>query len=244
MIQDAATDTQGEGEPVTIKMDHSCESLGLETGWVAFSNGTSVQHDLVIGADGIGVGEPRPRTHEEPTDHALVVCSSVARDRTRPQESHFIVYSLRDQNFRCPSTRATGDGSQRYPRVLGTRATQDRLLGLSRREHPIFLSLLPAVECRSQRRHRVLARRRNLRTSPATIPKPRPQAPHSSHSLHRYQTLASFRAFPICDLAAGPHMHHGRCRPPHAARSEPRRVSGNRGRSRIGRHLFESVYVY
>lgn len=62
MIQDAATAAHGEGEPVTIKMDQSCESLDLETGCIAFSNGTSVQHDLVIGADGIGVSELRQQT--------------------------------------------------------------------------------------------------------------------------------------------------------------------------------------
>ena len=54
MLHDTAIDTQGKGEPVTIKMGCTCELVDLETGLITFANGTSVQHDLIIGADGIG----------------------------------------------------------------------------------------------------------------------------------------------------------------------------------------------
>ncbi|PKY04558.1 FAD/NAD(P)-binding domain-containing protein [Aspergillus campestris IBT 28561] len=44
----------GEGKPATLKLDHSCKTLDLEKGSITFRNETTVQHDIIIGADGIG----------------------------------------------------------------------------------------------------------------------------------------------------------------------------------------------
>ncbi|KAF9076582.1 salicylate hydroxylase [Rhodocollybia butyracea] len=49
----AATSFNGKGTPCTLKIDHICESVNAEVGIVGFSNGQSVQADLIIGADGI-----------------------------------------------------------------------------------------------------------------------------------------------------------------------------------------------
>lgn len=54
MLMEAATGP-GAGEPAKLLHNHSCQSMDSERGIISFSNGVSVRHDLVIGADGIGV---------------------------------------------------------------------------------------------------------------------------------------------------------------------------------------------
>ncbi|KAF4218734.1 hypothetical protein CNMCM6457_003640 [Aspergillus fumigatiaffinis] len=53
MLWIAAT-SQGDGEPAVVKMGHTCDFVNVETGQITFSNGITIQHDLVVGADGIG----------------------------------------------------------------------------------------------------------------------------------------------------------------------------------------------
>lgn len=55
MLMKSATGP-GEGEPAKLVLNHACESVDHETGTIVFKNKVTVQHDLIIGADGIGVG--------------------------------------------------------------------------------------------------------------------------------------------------------------------------------------------
>ncbi|EXJ79524.1 salicylate hydroxylase [Capronia epimyces CBS 606.96] len=50
MLKDTALQLEGEGTPAKLL----CQSIDLETGVITFVNGSSAQHDLIIGADGIG----------------------------------------------------------------------------------------------------------------------------------------------------------------------------------------------
>lgn len=54
MLMESATGA-GEGEPAVLKLNHACESIDHETGTISFENQITAQHDLVVGADGIGV---------------------------------------------------------------------------------------------------------------------------------------------------------------------------------------------
>ncbi|KAJ5297331.1 hypothetical protein PENANT_c005G05816 [Penicillium antarcticum] len=53
MLKDAALD-EGEGTPATLKVNHRCRDIDMETGKIIFEHGEKAQHDLIIGADGIG----------------------------------------------------------------------------------------------------------------------------------------------------------------------------------------------
>ncbi|KAJ5783263.1 hypothetical protein N7457_005037 [Penicillium paradoxum] len=53
MLNDAALG-EGEGIPVTLKVNHRCRDIDLTTSTIVFENGQVVCHDLIIGADGIG----------------------------------------------------------------------------------------------------------------------------------------------------------------------------------------------
>jgi len=55
MLMDSATGEAGEGIPATLKVDHKCSAIDLDTGLITFENGIQAKHDLIIGADGIGV---------------------------------------------------------------------------------------------------------------------------------------------------------------------------------------------
>lgn len=54
MLMTSATG-QGKGIPAVLKVNHACESVEHETGTIKFKNGVVAQHDLIVGADGIGV---------------------------------------------------------------------------------------------------------------------------------------------------------------------------------------------
>ncbi|TLD08307.1 uncharacterized protein PgNI_07153 [Pyricularia grisea] len=54
MLKSCAFDEAGEGPVPVLKVNHACITINTETGTIAFSNGTTATHDLVIGADGIG----------------------------------------------------------------------------------------------------------------------------------------------------------------------------------------------
>lgn len=55
MLMTSATGP-GEGEPAKLVLNHAYESVDHETGTITFKNGVTAQHDLIVGADGIGVG--------------------------------------------------------------------------------------------------------------------------------------------------------------------------------------------
>ncbi|KIW97221.1 uncharacterized protein Z519_02613 [Cladophialophora bantiana CBS 173.52] len=54
MLKDTALQQEGDGIPAQLRVNHQCENINLQTGVISFKNGVSVQHDLIIGADGIG----------------------------------------------------------------------------------------------------------------------------------------------------------------------------------------------
>lgn len=54
MLLECATQEAGIGYPSKLIVNHKCQEIELENGTVIFENGVRVQHDAVIGADGIG----------------------------------------------------------------------------------------------------------------------------------------------------------------------------------------------
>lgn len=54
MLKDSALGEEGKGEPAKLYVHHKCKDLDLNAGRIEFENGKTVQHDLIIGADGIG----------------------------------------------------------------------------------------------------------------------------------------------------------------------------------------------
>ncbi|GMF72362.1 unnamed protein product [Aspergillus oryzae] len=54
MLKDCALQEDGEGTPAKLQVNHACKDIDLSTGVITFTNGVQAQHDLIIGADGIG----------------------------------------------------------------------------------------------------------------------------------------------------------------------------------------------
>lgn len=54
MLKDSALGEEGKGESAKLYVHHKCKDLDLNAGRIEFENGKTVQHDLIIGADGIG----------------------------------------------------------------------------------------------------------------------------------------------------------------------------------------------
>lgn len=54
MLLETALQEAGQGTPAKLVVNHKCTGIELETGVISFENGRTAQHDLIIGADGIG----------------------------------------------------------------------------------------------------------------------------------------------------------------------------------------------
>ncbi|KAF5137185.1 FAD-dependent urate hydroxylase [Metarhizium anisopliae] len=54
MLKDSALGEEGEGTPAKLLVNHKCKNVDVEAGKIAFDNGVTAHHDVVIGADGIG----------------------------------------------------------------------------------------------------------------------------------------------------------------------------------------------
>ncbi|OIW34814.1 salicylate hydroxylase [Coniochaeta ligniaria NRRL 30616] len=54
MLKECALQAEGEGYPVKLLVNHKCQDIDLASGTITFANGHVAQHDLIIGADGIG----------------------------------------------------------------------------------------------------------------------------------------------------------------------------------------------
>ncbi|PWY91915.1 salicylate hydroxylase [Aspergillus sclerotioniger CBS 115572] len=54
MLKDCAMQEEGQGEPVKLRVNFQCKDIDLEAGVISFANGETAQHDLIVGADGIG----------------------------------------------------------------------------------------------------------------------------------------------------------------------------------------------
>lgn len=72
MLMECATGP-GKGEPCALRLHHACASVDYDTGRVTFSNGVTATHDLIVGADGIGVSSPAPRISASTNQYALTV---------------------------------------------------------------------------------------------------------------------------------------------------------------------------
>ncbi|KAG9570678.1 salicylate hydroxylase, partial [Aureobasidium melanogenum] len=54
MLKDTALQEEKAGTPAKLVVNHPCKDIDMETGTITFTNGTSAQHDVIIGDDGIG----------------------------------------------------------------------------------------------------------------------------------------------------------------------------------------------
>ncbi|KAJ5239006.1 hypothetical protein N7468_003625 [Penicillium chermesinum] len=54
MLKDSALGEDGEGQPARLIVNHRCRDIDLATNTITFENGAVSQHDLIVGADGIG----------------------------------------------------------------------------------------------------------------------------------------------------------------------------------------------
>ncbi|KAJ5556101.1 hypothetical protein N7494_000016 [Penicillium frequentans] len=79
MLKDSALG-EGEGMPAKLFLNHKCKNIDLNTGLIEFENGRSVNHDFIVGADGIGSAVrgvlgiwPEKRPAESSCLHANVV---------------------------------------------------------------------------------------------------------------------------------------------------------------------------
>ncbi|KAF1361338.1 putative salicylate hydroxylase [Lizonia empirigonia] len=94
MLMECALQEEGDGTPARLIVNHPCSNIDLETGTIEFKNGKKCQHDLIIGADGIGsvtrkiIGlNPEKRPAESSCLHANVL--------TKTAREHGLVdYSL------------------------------------------------------------------------------------------------------------------------------------------------------
>jgi salicylate hydroxylase len=54
MLMETAVGEAGKGIPAKLIVNHKAKAIDTETGRMSFENGVKVQHDAIIGADGIG----------------------------------------------------------------------------------------------------------------------------------------------------------------------------------------------
>ncbi|KAF1834807.1 salicylate hydroxylase-like protein [Decorospora gaudefroyi] len=80
MLMECALQEDGAGTPVKLLVNYPCASIDLETSMIKFTNGLTAQHDLIVGADGIGsvtrkiIGlNPEKRPAESSCLHANVM---------------------------------------------------------------------------------------------------------------------------------------------------------------------------
>ncbi|KPI37462.1 FAD-dependent urate hydroxylase [Cyphellophora attinorum] len=86
MLKDTAMQEQGEGEPVKLLVNHQCQDIDFRTGSIVFKNGTVAQHDLIVGADGIGsVVRLLIGVHPEkkPSDQSCLHCNVYTEDAVK-----------------------------------------------------------------------------------------------------------------------------------------------------------------
>ncbi|KYK54102.1 hypothetical protein DCS_06058 [Drechmeria coniospora] len=86
MLMDCALQKEGKGTPSTLHVNHKCESINLDTTTITFTNGVTAQHDIIVGADGIGsavrtaIGiQPAKRPAEQSCLHTNVSTEEAVR---------------------------------------------------------------------------------------------------------------------------------------------------------------------
>ncbi|KAF4121920.1 salicylate hydroxylase, partial [Geosmithia morbida] len=90
MLKDSALGGEGKGAPAKVLVNHKdgrqCSGIDLKTSTIHFSNGTAVQHDVIIGADGIGSvvrGEIGIHPAKRPSDQSCLHCNVTTEDAVR-----------------------------------------------------------------------------------------------------------------------------------------------------------------
>lgn len=84
MLMDSAVGENHAGTPGTLKVDHKCVSIDHEAGLITFENGVQAKHDLIVGADGIGVNShPSFHTQEIANNHSLQSARPLVSFQTR-----------------------------------------------------------------------------------------------------------------------------------------------------------------
>ncbi|KAK1254783.1 hypothetical protein MKX08_008778 [Trichoderma sp. CBMAI-0020] len=86
MLKDSALGEEGKGTPAKIEVNHQCKEIDVDAGKITFTNGLVAQHDLIIGADGIGsvvrseIGiHPAKRPSEQSCLHANVTTEEAVK---------------------------------------------------------------------------------------------------------------------------------------------------------------------
>jgi 2-polyprenyl-6-methoxyphenol hydroxylase-like FAD-dependent oxidoreductase len=54
MLMESAVGESGEGNPAVLKVNHKALEINHQAGIISFENGVQANHDLIVGADGIG----------------------------------------------------------------------------------------------------------------------------------------------------------------------------------------------
>ncbi|KAM0477786.1 hypothetical protein ACHAPX_005551 [Trichoderma viride] len=86
MLKDSALGEEGKGTPAKMEVNHQCQEIDVDAGKITFTNGVVAQHDLIIGADGIGsvvrseIGiHPAKRPSEQSCLHANVTTEEAVK---------------------------------------------------------------------------------------------------------------------------------------------------------------------
>ncbi|KAE8382978.1 hypothetical protein BDV26DRAFT_195993 [Aspergillus bertholletiae] len=86
MLKDCALQEEGEGTPAKLQVNHACKDIDLAKGVITFANGVQAQHDLIIGADGIGSavrGIIGLRPEKKPSDQSCLHANVRTEDAVR-----------------------------------------------------------------------------------------------------------------------------------------------------------------
>ncbi|KAI6781174.1 FAD-dependent urate hydroxylase-like protein [Emericellopsis cladophorae] len=86
MLKDTALQAEGKGEPAVLKVNQKCDKIDLDTNTITFTNGSTAQHDLIVGADGIGSAVRREvgiHPAKRPSDQSCLHCNVMTEDAVR-----------------------------------------------------------------------------------------------------------------------------------------------------------------
>ncbi|OAQ71785.1 salicylate hydroxylase [Purpureocillium lilacinum] len=86
MLKECALQDEGEGTPARLVVNHKCQSIDVDAGVISFTNGTTAQHDLVVGADGIGSavrGELGIRPAKRPAEQSCLHTNVTTEEAVR-----------------------------------------------------------------------------------------------------------------------------------------------------------------
>ncbi|RDA95889.1 hypothetical protein CP533_5225 [Ophiocordyceps camponoti-saundersi (nom. inval.)] len=94
MLMASALGDQGRGLPAALLVNHKCASIQVDDGIISFSNGAVANHDLIIGADGIGSATRSAigiKPEKRPSDQSCLHANVRTEDAVR---AGFVDYSL------------------------------------------------------------------------------------------------------------------------------------------------------